>query len=302
MAKAGPELSSTPPPVAGPTAADAASETAAGLAAQLAPASVAPPSTPRLESEPDRDPPPPTQLVDAPDEQQDAPPAGDLRLDRASAGAFLGSAFFAFPAVAVLVTGLALGYRATAMIAVFLVVAVPLGLLGSVIVGFTSWRTLRRWPIEPAPASAERSVLPPIKLHTALSVLLAGLLVAALLLAPPSGSGGAAGGLAGVAGSLAIAAYLGSLPLRSYERKHWTLLWVDRRSKGLKTFFTTDVPAPSHAASALRFEGDDPAAGGDESPAASSEPPDASSEPPDASSGPPDESPEAADASAPARD
>ncbi|HWD09471.1 MAG TPA: hypothetical protein VHA57_10295 [Actinomycetota bacterium] len=262
-----PELA--PGPVRGdtPTESDSPTEPVSPVGAEQAPATEVSTRGPRAPAvtfgadEPSPEPSAPASAIDKehePGHQRDEPASADrLELYRASAGALLGSTFFAFPALAVLVTGFVLGYQPGPMVGVFFAVALLLGLIGALVVGFISWRTIGRWPIEAAPPSAARSTLPPIKLHTALSLLLSALLIAALLLAPPSNSGSAAGGLAGVAASLAIAAYFGSLPLRSYERKHWVLLWVDRRSRGLRTFFTTGVPAPSRAVATLRPHGNE---------------------------------------------
>lgn len=257
-----PELAPGPVPGDTPAESDSPTEPVSPVGAEQAPAAEVSPRARTVTSAADEPSPEPSASAGdkehEPGHQRDEPASADrLELYRASAGALLGSTFFAFPALAVLVTGFVLGYQPGPMVGVFFAVALLLGLIGALVVGFISWRTMGRWPIKAAPPSAARSTLPPIKLHTVLSLLLSALLIAALLLAPPSNSGSAAGGLAGVAASLAIAAYFGSLPLRSYERKHWVLLWVDRRSKGLRTFFTTGVPAPSRTVATLRPHGNE---------------------------------------------
>jgi hypothetical protein len=217
-----------------------------------APPDLQPEPDPELGAEPRPDPPPsPPAGGESAPERPPAPPvdAGGPRLDRASLGSVAGAGLFSFPAAVLLGAGLVLGYAAGPMLTAFAAVTIALGGAGSLIAAAAARRSIRRWPMAPAPPGARHRTVAPFLLPSLLSLTLAALLVVALLLAPPASNGAAAGALAGLAEALAIAAPFGTVPLRRYERAHGVRLWLDHRADGPRTYFTTEA-APAHGGSA----------------------------------------------------
>jgi hypothetical protein len=205
---------------------------------------------PGAEPRPDPPPSPPAGGESAPEPLPAlAVEAAGPRLDRASAGSVVGAELFTFPAVVLLGAGLVLGYAAGPMLAAFAAVTIALGLAGSLIAAAAARRSLRRWPMAPAPPGAQHRRVAAFLLPAVLSLTLAALLVVALILAPPASNGAAAGGLAGLAEALAVAALFGTVPLRRYERAHGVQLWLDHRADGPRSYFTTQA-APASGGSA----------------------------------------------------